>query len=123
MTAVAPPGWHSVTPRIVAHDARGLVAFIADVFGAAGEYDPAAPSIVTIGDSKIMISEAGERDPNSAFLYVYVADPDSAYRRALAQGASSIEAPFDTHYGDRRCMIEDRWGNAWQIAARRINVP
>jgi uncharacterized glyoxalase superfamily protein PhnB len=33
-------------------------------------------------------------------------------------GARSLEEPFDTPYGDRRCMIEDKWGNTWQIATQ-----
>ena len=115
----APLGWHSVTPRIVVRDAAGLVEFVADVFHATGSIQSAVPSIVQIGDSKVMISEAGERGPNAAFLYVYVADANAAYRRALELGAISIEAPFDTPYGDHRCMIEDRWGNTWQIANQR----
>ena len=115
----APVGWHTVTPRIVAHDASGLVAFLADVFGAVGEYDPVAPSIITIGDSKVMVSEAGARDPKGAFLYIYLGDTDAAYRRALERGAISIEAPLDTPYGDRRCMVEDKWGNTWQIAVHK----
>ena len=112
----APAGWNTVTPRIVAHDASGLVQFVRDVFDDAGKYDPASPSVVTIGDSRVMISEAGARDVKSAFLYIYVNDRDLAYRRALEHGASSIEELFDTPYGDRRCMIEDKWGNTWQVA-------
>ena len=26
-----------------------------------------------------------------------------------------------TPYGDRRCMIEDAWGNTWQIATQRAS--
>ena len=59
-----------------------------------------------------MIREAGARSRKGAFLYVYVGDADSTYRRALERGATSIEEPFDTPYGDRRCMVEDEWGNA-----------
>lgn len=114
----APAGWHSVTPRIVARKARPLVGFVSYVFGASGEFQSTAPSIVQIGDSKIMISEAGERDPSTAFLYVYVVDVGATYARALERGANSIEPPFDTPYGDRRCMIEDGWGNTWQIASQ-----
>lgn len=66
-----------------------------------------------------MISEAGARDPNRAFLYIYVNNTDSAYRRALEHGASSIEEPLDPPYGDRRCMVEDKWGNKWQIAVHK----
>ena len=105
-----------MTPRIVAHDARGLVDFLAHVFRATGKYDPSSPTVVSIGDSRVMISDAGPRDAHPAFLYVYVTDTDSAYRRAIERGAKSIEKPLDTPYGDRRCMVEDKWGNTWQIA-------
>jgi PhnB protein len=114
----APEGWHTVTPRIVTEDAKGLVTFVKNVFGAAGEYRDNVPSEITIGDSIVMITAAGVRAPMSAFLYVYVADADAAYRRALDAGAHSVEAPVDTPYGDHRCMVEDRWGNTWQIANR-----
>ncbi|HKA60493.1 MAG TPA: VOC family protein [Gemmatimonadales bacterium] len=119
--SLAPAGWHTVTPRIVAHNASGLIEFLLYVFRAAGAHDPASPSIIEIGDSKIMVSEAGPRGARMAFLYVYVSDLDSAYRRALECGATSIEEPFDTPYGDRRCMIEDKWGNTWQIAVHKAS--
>jgi uncharacterized glyoxalase superfamily protein PhnB len=114
-----PPNWHTVTPRIVARDAPRLVEFLSYVFGATGQFDLSSPCVLTIGDSHIMVSEAGAREPMSGFLYVYVADVDSAYRRAVERGAKSIEEPFDTPYGDRRCMIQDLWGNMWQIAVYR----
>ena len=113
----APEGWHTVTPRIVAHDASQLVEFLKHVFGGTGEYRKALPSEVRIGDSVVMVSEAGVRGPMTAFLYVYVNDIDAAYRRALDAGARALEQPADMPYGDRRCMVEDQWGNIWQIAA------
>jgi uncharacterized glyoxalase superfamily protein PhnB len=117
--SAAPSGWQTLTPRIVARDAKGLVDFLRDVFGAEGKYESERPSTITIGDSKLMISDVGERKPSPAFLYVYVQDPDAVYRRALAHGVITIEEPLETPYGDRRCMIEDRWGNTWQIARRQ----
>jgi PhnB protein len=111
-----PEGWHTVTPRIVVHDAKRLVEFLRQVFGATGEYQQDRPAVITIGDSMVMISDAGIRNPISAFLYVYVSDTDATYRRALDSGACILEEPFDTPYGDRRCMVEDQWGNTWQIA-------
>jgi len=114
----APEGWHSVTPRMVARGAEELVAFVKRVFQATGEYRSDVPSVIKIGDSPIMISEAGVRAPMGAFLYVYVPDTDEVYRRAVAAGARVLEEPSLTPYGDRRCMVEDRWGNTWQIATR-----
>ena len=112
----SPKGWRTITPRIVADDGRTLVAFIKQVFDATGEYSDDRPTILSIGDSMIMISEAGVRGPTPAFLYVYVADADETHRRAILAGAVSIEEPRDVPYGDRRAMIEDPWGNLWQVA-------
>lgn len=115
-SSYTPEGWHTVTPRIVAGGAAELVDFLRSVFDATGDYDPERPAIISIGDSKLMISDAGARNVMTAFLYVYVSDADAAYQRAIAAGARSIEEPVETFYGDRRCMIEDKWGNTWQIA-------
>jgi len=115
----APEGWRIVTPRIVVHDAKKLVEFLKQVFSATGEYQRDIPSVIRIGDSVVMINEAGIRSPMNAFLYVYVNDTDATYRRALDAGARSLEEPTEMPYGDRRCMVEDRWGNTWQIATHR----
>ena len=103
-------------PRLVAVDAKGLVAFIKEVFGATGTYQEDRPAEMKIGRSIIMVTDAGVREPAPGFLYVYVADADKTYGRALAAGARSLEEPTDQPYGDRRGMVRDRWGNTWQIA-------
>jgi PhnB protein len=115
MTEV-PVGWHTVTPRIVVEDPAGLVAFLERVFEATGDFQAGAPSQIMIGDSRILVSGAGEREVFPAFLYVYVADPDTIHQRALDAGAVSLEAVWDTPYGDRRGMVRDPWGNVWQMA-------
>src|SRR5262249_47613265 len=48
-----PDGWHTVTPRIVACDAPGLVEFVKHVFGATGDCRADAPAILRIGDSNV----------------------------------------------------------------------
>jgi PhnB protein len=116
-----PQGWHTVTPRIVADDAKSLVAFIRHVFAATGEYREDLPSEIRIGDSVIMISDATIRRPMSAFLYVYVSDTEATYRRTLDEGAVGLEEPSDMPYGDRRGMVEDKWGNTWQIATHVVD--
>jgi PhnB protein len=117
-----PHGWSTVTPRIVVRGARQLVDFLVGVFNASGEFQEDRPSVVWLDESPIMVSEAGIRAPMPAFLYAYVADTDGTYRRAVEAGARVVEEPFDTPYGDRRCMIEDAWGNTWQIATAAREV-
>jgi PhnB protein len=111
-----PKGWHTVTPRIVVHGAQQMIEFVKHVFGATGNYRIDLPSVIHIGDSIVMISDAGIRNPAPSFLYVYVEDADATYRRALQAGATPLEEPSDMPYGDRRAMVEDQWGNTWQIA-------
>src|SRR4030095_7834120 len=78
-----PHGWSTVTPRIVVRGARQLVDFLVGVFNASGEFQEDRPSVVWLDESPIMVSEAGIRAPMPAFLYVYVADTDGTYRRAV----------------------------------------
>jgi uncharacterized glyoxalase superfamily protein PhnB len=114
-----PAGYHSVTPRLVVADTEAQVEFLRAVFDASGDVDPDRPAEVRIGDSLVMVSSAGARERFPAFLYVYVDDADAAFRRALAAGATTLEEPLDTPYGDRRAMVRDPFDNVFQIAHRR----
>jgi uncharacterized glyoxalase superfamily protein PhnB len=122
MVRFQPDGRHTVTPRIVAPDPENLVRFIKDVFHAKGEYRAGLPAEIRLGDSIVMVSGDGERAAISAFLYVYTEDTDAAFRRAIAAGATAVEEPMDMPYGDRRAMVEDSWGNTWQIATHKEDL-
>jgi uncharacterized glyoxalase superfamily protein PhnB len=110
-------GFFTVTPRIVSPDVDDTVAFLRQVFGAAGDVEPNNPAQLRVGDSLVMVSETGERDVFPAFLYVYVDDVDATFERAVAAGAVVIEHPADQPYGDRRAMVRDSTGNVYQIAS------
>jgi uncharacterized glyoxalase superfamily protein PhnB len=112
----APERRHTVTPRIITRDVAGLASFMRRVFGATGEVPGERPAELRIGDSIVMVSDAPERDPMAALLYVYVDDVDATYGRACKAGAEVIEEPADQAYGDRRAMVRDAWGNVWQMA-------
>jgi|SRR5882757_4367629 PhnB protein len=120
MVKFQPDGWPTVTPRIITPDPENLVRFLKDVFHAQGEYRAGRPAEIRIGDSVIMVSDGdGVRDLMPAFLYVYVADADATYKRAIAAKATSLEEPANMPYGDRRAMVRDSWGNTWQIATHK----
>lgn len=119
-----PDDWHSVTPRLVVHNPKQLVDFLKAAFCAAGDYESNRPSQVKIGDSIVMVSGVTGFVPSvPAYLYLYIEDCDAVYARALAAGATSLEAPEDLHYGDRRATIRDPEGNVWQIATHKEDVP
>jgi PhnB protein len=111
-------GYHTITPRIVVDDVAAQVHFLRLVFEARGEVEPNRPAEMRIGDSLLMVASATERERFPAFLYVYVPQADEVYQRAIAAGATSLEAPIDTPYGDRRGMVRDAFGNIFQIAHR-----
>jgi PhnB protein len=109
-------GYRSVTPRLVVSDVAAQVDFLRAVFDATGQVEPGRPAEIRIGDSLIMLTPATERELFPAFLYVYVGDADQVYQRAIAAGATTLEVPLDTPYGDRRAMVRDPFGNIFQIA-------
>ena len=119
MSKNPPPGWHTLTPRMFVEDPKGLVNFIKQVFNAKGNYDPNKPSQIRLGDSMLMISGIEFRSTQTACLYVYIDNVDAIYKEAIRLGATSIEQPQLTHYGDWRCIIEDQWHNTWQIAEQQ----
>lgn len=114
-----PRGYPRLIPRIFTDDPEGLVAFIRECFGAQGEVTQGRPTEVWLGDSMLMVAGAAERPAQTAAIYLYVPDVEEAYARAIGSGAVEIEKPQDTHYGERRAMVRDRWGNTWQLARTR----
>lgn len=108
----------TVTPYILARDVDSYMAFLTNAFGAVQEarheaspgYIPYAR--VRIGDAAV---EFGTADPMSGAYFLYVANPDAVYERALAAGATSLAAPADRPSG-RIAFVEDPVGNHWYIA-------
>jgi PhnB protein len=119
MAKSIPEGWRSVTPRLVVHDPAKLVDFLKKAFDASGDFTADSPSVIRIGDSMVMVSGVGPRDPMPAFLYLYVDDVDATHQRALEAGAVCLEEPANMPYGDRRGMVRDPCGNEWQIATHK----
>lgn len=116
----SPTGYHSLTPRIFVEHPEAAVEFLRAAFGATGELKPGMPAELTIGDSMILVSGVEVRAATKSFFYLYVADVDATYTLALAAGANSLEDPKDVPYGDRRAMVEDPFGNGWQIATMLV---
>ncbi len=72
-----------------------------------------------IGDSMVVL-EVGKFPPGvsatPASIYVYVPDVDTAYKRALESGATSIAAPENKPYQERGAGVKDSFGNIWYIS-------
>jgi len=125
-----PEGYHSVTPYLIVNGAAGLIGFLQEVFGAEVKERMERPdgaiahAEVVIGDSIVMMGEASDSiPPMPTMLYVYVADCDAVYQRALRAGATSIREPRNEFYGDRSGGVKDMCGNQWWIGAHVEDVP
>jgi uncharacterized glyoxalase superfamily protein PhnB len=125
MSAFKPDGYPAVSPYLVVPGAPAVIDFAIKVFDATQlrRYDGPDGSVrhaeVRIGDSVVMIGEAGEQWPAiPTFLHVYVADVDATYRRALDAGGVSVQAPVRKGDEDKRGGVQDPGGNTWWIATQ-----
>lgn len=113
----------TVTPYVRVREA-GLAGFLARVFGAQETHSAQGSAggvhrEVRVGDSMMMIGEGGSEavmPPRPAAFHVFVDDVDAAFARAIAEGATSLGAPDDRHYGERAGFVRDTFGNHWYIA-------
>ena len=113
-------GFHTITPYLIVEEPTKLIDFVKQVFGATELLRGTGSAgglhaEVRIGDSIMMIGGPGE-EAMPAAIYLYVDDADSAYKRALAAGATSLSEPEDQPYGDRNAGVKDAFGNIWYIA-------
>jgi PhnB protein len=109
--------------RAYVYGGLDLLEFVLEVFGGLElerhEFGAKAFHVeVMIGDSVIAL-EASDPPPAAATpgsVYVYVADVDDAYARALKSGATSVAKPADKPYDERAAGVKDGFGNTWWMA-------
>src|SRR5262250_2846370 len=97
-----PEGYHTVTPYLTVQGVPKLIEFLKQAFAAQEIERMAQPdgtirhAEVRIGDSVVMMSEAGsEWAPRPSTIYLYVNDIDAVYARALQAGGNSLMEPAD----------------------------
>jgi PhnB protein len=124
-----PDGHHTVTPYMTVRGVADLIEFLKKAFDATVLFQMKGPggaighAEVKIGDSILMLGEArGEWQPMPAVLYLYLADCDTAYRKALEAGAESIQPLTNQFYGDRSGGVKDKHGNMWWVATHIEDV-
>jgi len=122
-------GFRMVTPYLVAEDGNALLDFARDVFSAEEMLRVNTPiggvhGELRIGDSIVMMGGGtpGHKFPATlqpSALHVYVKDADAVTQKALAAGATLIDAPRDQEYGERSSSVVDAAGNFWYIATAK----
>ena len=119
-----PDGFTSVTPYYFTKDTESLLKFLEKSFGAevlgkmpGPDGKSIAHATAKIGNAMLMFSDlmpgAIETKSNT---YLYVDDPDAAIKAAEAAGGKVLQPATDQFWGDRWGVIEDQFGNQWQVA-------
>jgi PhnB protein len=130
MAQAIPEGMNVPIPHFAVKDANAFLKFLGDAFGAATLHTMPSPDGKTImhasaklGDGVVFCADATD-DGNitKGNTMVYFKDVDAIYKTATAAGAKTIVPVGDMFWGDRWGMIEDPFGNRWQIATHKEDV-
>jgi PhnB protein len=117
-----PAGRRTVTPYLFPHGVPSYIEFLSRAFGAVEEFRHEVEGVVMhasvrIGNAAIEMGDTqGKREPMPSWFYLYVADVDALYNRAVAAGATPVSAPADQWYGERVATVRDAMGITWAMA-------
>ena len=136
-TNPVPAGHHTITPQLTLDDAASAIEWYKKALGATEKSRAVGPdgkimhAELQIGDSPFMVNDAmmHSKGPKAiggapASFWIYVADCDTLYNRAIAAGgkASHMGAMADQFWGDRAGSIADPAGFSWWIASRKEDL-
>jgi PhnB protein len=114
-------GFQSVVPFLSIRGAARLAEFLSAAFNGEETYRSKTHFEVRIGDSMVMLGEAGDRPPTTGQLFMYVDDADALYQRAIQAGGTSLMEPCERPWGEgeemlRAAGVKDPNGNSWFLA-------
>jgi len=123
-----PAGLHTVTPSLSVEGAAEAIEFYKRAFGAEERMrapDPTGTKIwhaeLRIGNSAFFINDTAPEmgaTPSFSSLWIYTADADAVFERAVKAGAKVTMPMAYMFWGDRVGMLVDRWNIKWTIARR-----
>ena len=116
----------TIAPWLAVSDAQKAVDFYTAAFGAVEIYrlegDDGKLEIaqLEVGDAAFWVQEDSDADlgaleSTSFRMILSVKDPNSAYDRAVAAGATEV-APVSEEYGWRTGRITDPFGYDWELS-------
>ncbi len=118
-TLKIPKNYQTVMPYLIVKDAAKFSSFMQNVFDGKEtlkemrDENTIMHAEVMVGGSTIMLADAtGQYGVRNAGMFIYVPDVDTAYKKALENGATSINEVADHSYG-RSGGVLDPFGNTW----------
>ena len=126
MAKPIPEGLRTLTPSLTVEGAAEAIEFYKRAFGAeerSRALDPTGKKVrhaeLRIGNSAFFINDTAPEmgaTPSFSSLWIYTADADAAFDRAVKAGAKVTMPMADMFWGDRVGMLVDRWNIKWSIA-------
>lgn len=123
--AYKPENYNTVSPYLIVDGANRTIEFLKTVFGAfeLRRFEDANGKIihaeVRIDDTVVMVADGVEGwPPVSSHVHIYVNDADTIYKRALEEGAISLQEPTKKDDEDKRGGVKDAGGTTWWIATK-----
>lgn len=117
------PGLSALVTQLVFTDAKRAVAWYEKAFGAKLLHSMPTPEggimhgALSIGEAVLFVNDVVKLGaPTKANSYLHLRDIDAVYERAVAAGAKVLMPLQNMFWGDRYALIEDPFGNQWQLA-------
>ncbi len=133
-----PRGLHALTANLVVRKCGEAIEFYKRALGAqelSRVTSPIDGSIwhaeLKIGDSVFFANDEmpgmsrpapTAREPAPVTMFLYVADTDAAYGKAIAAGARSRMEPADMFWGDRMAEVVDPYGYLWAFLTHQKDM-
>jgi PhnB protein len=129
----------SIMPFMFNDDPQAAFELYRNIFGAREVHRVTQPNgkpshiQMAIGETHVMLDDAhaphaaeyrakgfvgtpGDFGGSPLHLYIYVADADAAFQRALDSGSKVVDPMADKEWGDRCGGVQDPFGHIWYIA-------
>jgi uncharacterized glyoxalase superfamily protein PhnB len=111
----------TILPHIVYQDLTAAIAWLTRVFGFTEHYRYGEPSgaQMHLGSAYIMVeSPRGRSSPDqigygTQYLTIFIDDIEAHFAHTKAEGATIIEEPHETVYGEFQYAAEDLDGHRW----------
>ncbi|MGE3179611.1 MAG: VOC family protein, partial [Vicinamibacterales bacterium] len=118
--------YSTVSPYLIVNGAGATIDFLKAVFDAVelrrfpDESGRIRHAEVRLDDTVIMLADPvpPQWPAMPSNVHVYVKDVDETYRKALAAGAESVQAPVKKPDEDKRGGVRDAGGTTWWIATK-----
>jgi len=123
-----PKGYHTITAQLAVEGAAKAIEFYQKALGAEvvdQSPDPSGQKVwhasLRVGDTMLFVNDVFPEMGGSvshSTMWLYVADVDAAYKRAVDAGGQSKMPPTDMFWGDRLGQFTDPFGQTWTVASR-----